>query len=342
MSLSALPYSTLPILDLHQLGGTSAQRDTFVQHLRLAAQQFGVFYIMGHGITTADIEKIFALSRQFFALPNAEKQAIGMIHSQHFRGYTASGHELTRGQPDWREQFDVWSERPALPNLTHFPSWSCLQGPNQWPTSLPTLRPTLLGWQALLTEIGTRLLHAIALALHQPMEIFNTMLYPDPVQHMKIIRYPGAFTPHQQGVGAHKDSGLLTLLLQDQQTGLQVETHNGWIDIPPVPGTLIVNMGEALELLSQGYLRAALHRVIRPPSEQDRLSMAFFLCPRLDVTLTPLTLPTHLIPDARGPENDPENPLFYQVGTNLLKGRLRSHPDVAQRYYPDLSLFRTT
>lgn len=139
-----------------------------------------------------------------------------------------------------------------------------------------------------------------------------------------------------RGVGAHKDSELLTLLLQDSQAGLQVRTPGGWIDVTPRPGTLVVNIGELLELASNGYLRATLHRVITPPASVERISAAFFLGARLDATVPLLELPAELAAQAHGPESDPDNPLLRNVGQNYLKGRLRSHPDVARRHYADL------
>ena len=103
-----------------------------------------------------------------------------------------------------------------------------------------------------------------------------------------------------------------------------------------VPGTFVVNIGELLELASDGYLRATLHRVTTPPAGTERVSVAFFLGARLDATVPLLQLPAPLAGQARGPESDPHNPLFRNVGQNYLKGRLRSHPDVARRHHADL------
>ncbi len=95
----------------------------------------------------------------------------------------------------------------------------------------------------------------------------------------------------------------------------------------------MVNIGELLELASNGYLKATLHRVVSPPPGVSRLSCAFFMAARLDATVPLLSLSPELAAQAQGPESDPTNPLFYQVGENVLKGRLRSHPDVAARHY---------
>jgi len=328
----------LPLLDLARFDAGPEERAAFLAELRSAARDTGFFYLTGHGIPDQQVRQVIDESRHFFALPEDDKRAIEMVHSPHFRGYTAAGRELTRGRPDWREQLDLGAERPALNPPPEAPAWRRLQGPNQWPLALPSLRPALIGWQDAVTGVAIRLLRAFAAALEQPEHIFDDAFAKAPIQHLKIIRYPGLAEPaaNEQGVGAHKDSGFLTLLLQDEQAGLEVETDDGWIGVPPLPGSFVVNIGESLELASNGYLRATVHRVSSPPAGRDRLSVAFFLGPRLDATVPLLPLPEHLAAEAPGPATDPANPLFYEVGWNMLKGRLRSHPDVAERHYADL------
>jgi isopenicillin N synthase-like dioxygenase len=270
-------------------------------------------------------------------LPEAEKQAIAMLNSPHFRGYNRAASELTRGRPDWREQIDIGAERAALLLGPDSPPWARLQGPNQWPAALPRLRPVVLHWQAAATALLVRLLSYLALALGQAEDAFEPLHRGDPHVLVKLIRYPGReATAGDQGVGAHKDSSLLSLLLQDHVGGLQVQRGEGWIDAVPVTGTFVVNIGELLELASNGYLRATLHRVVTPSAGRERFSVAFFMGARLDATVPVLDLPAELAEQSRGPERDPANPLLRDVGYNYLKGRLRSHPDVAQRHHPDL------
>lgn len=325
----------LPVLDLSRLDGPD--RGAFLRDLRDAARRVGFFYLVGHGVPPALEGELWRQARAFFALPEREKLAVEMIYSPHFRGYTRAGREITRGRPDWREQFDLHAEREALSWHEGEPAWRRLQGPNQWPAALPNLRPVLLEWQAALTNVAIRLLSAFAEALEQPAGILDPITQDRPNQAMKIVRYPGRATGEDdQGVGSHKDSGLLTLLLQDQVGGLQVQGADGWIDATPLPGAFVVNIGELLELASNGYLKATVHRVVSPPADRDRLSVAFFLGARLDAEVPLLALPPHLAAEAEGPTADPLNPLFRQVGENYLKGRLRSHPDVAARHYSDL------
>ncbi|WP_321836968.1 isopenicillin N synthase family dioxygenase [Pseudomonas kulmbachensis] len=327
----------LPTLDLSLLDGTAAQRQGFLEDLRHAARDVGFFYLTGHGIDSELLQQVQDHARRFFALPDRDKTAVGMINSPHFRGYNRAASEITRGKPDLREQFDLGAEREVLPTTDNSPYWARLQGPNQWPQALPTLKPLLLDWQQAMTAMSLRLLRAFAQALALGPEAFDQLYGDKPNEHIKLMRYPGqASDESNQGVGAHKDSGFLSFLLQDQQAGLQVEIEEGrWIDALPRANTLVVNIGELLELATNGYLRATVHRVLSPAKGSERLSIAFFLGAQLDAVVPLYPLPAALLREARGPVSDPANPLFRDVGWNYLKGRLRSHPDVAQRYYAD-------
>ncbi len=329
--------TALPVLDISRLNAGSAERQAFLDDLRRTAHEIGFFYIGGHGINPGLISEMLALARRFFDLPADDKLAIEMINSPHFRGYTRVGMEVTRGQRDWREQIDIGAERAALPPDDSRPAYTRLQGPNQWPAALPQLRETVLRYQAEVIALAIRLIKAFALALGQPEDVFEQIYTPAPHQLMKIIRYPGRDTTESdQGVGAHKDSGILTVLLQDVQSGLEVEHDGAWIGAPPIPGTFVVNIGEVLELASDGYLRGTLHRVVTPPAGTDRISVPFFFAARLDATVPLLDLPPALEAGRRRLTRDPMNPLFRNVGQNHLKSRLRSHPDVAQKYHADL------
>lgn len=334
--------ATLPVLDLARYT-SSAERDAFLADLRHAARDIGFFYLINHGVDDALQNAVQREARRFFALTEAQKEQVAMIHSPHFRGYNRAASEITRGQPDWREQFDIGAERPALLLSDSDPRWRRLQGPNLWPEALPTLKPALLEWQRAMTSMALRLLRAFAEALQLPADAFDALYGSKPNEHIKLIRYPGQHvTQSAQGVGAHKDSGFLSFLLQDEQKGLQVEVApDRWIDAAPRAGSFVVNIGELLELATNGYLRATVHRVVSPPADRERLSIAFFLGAQLEANVPLYTLPPHLAEEARGPESDPLNPLLRDVGWNYLKGRLRSHPDVAERYYRDVLRSRT-
>jgi isopenicillin N synthase-like dioxygenase len=313
MTLAAAQSASLPLLDLRHLDASGRERADFLDDLRRAARDIGFFYLVGHGVEARENAAILDLARAFFALPEAWKLAVEMVHSPHFRGYARAGAEITRGGRDWREQFDINSEREALWRSGD-PAWMRLQGPNQWPPTPPQLRAALLGWQSALTKVAVRLLRAFAESLGQSPDVFEPACKGGPNQHVKIIRYPG-------GDPASRDPA--------SQDGV-------WIGVEPRQDAFVVNIGELLELASNGYLRATIHRVVAPPPGAERFSAAFFLGAAYESTIPFLDLPPALAAEAKGPASDPENPLFQHAGTNYLKGRLRSHPDVARRHYADL------
>ena len=330
--------TALPILDVSRLDAGAADQAAFLADLRAAARTVGFFYLTGHGVPEALNAAVLDQARALFALPEEQKLAIEMVNSPHFRGYNRAGFEHTRGRPDWREQIDIGAEEAPVAQGPDVPAYLRLKGPTQWPAALPDVTPVVLDWQERVTAVLVRLLRAFALALEQSPDAFAPIYDGSPHQLLKLIRYPGRVTDDaEQGVGAHKDSGLLSLILQDGHGGLQVETADGrWIDAAPRAGAFVVNIGELLELASDGYLKATVHRVISPPSGSERYSAAFFLGARLDATVPALQLPLHLAAEALGFARDPQNPLFHQVGQNTLKSRLRSHPDVAARHHADL------
>lgn len=328
---------TLPVLDLALLELPDADQSPYLAELRTTARDVGFFYLINHGINPQLLQNVQSITQAFFSLPDEEKQRVSMIHSPHFRGYNRAGVEYTREQRDQREQFDIGAERVALALQAGDPAWKRLQGPNLWPEALPQLRPVIHAWQQAMTGIALRLLRAFAKSLSLPPDAFDALYGTHPNEHVKLIRYPGqASDASQQGVGAHKDSGFLTFLLQDEQPGLQVEvTPGNWVDALPKPGAFVVNIGELLEIATNGYLRATVHRVLSPPAHKERVSIAFFLGAQLDAEVPLYQLPPQLAAEARGPTSDPTNPLLREVGWNYLKGRLRSHRDVAARYYAD-------
>ncbi|ETA01549.1 hypothetical protein CcI156_12905 [Frankia sp. CcI156] len=260
--------AALPVLDLREFdpGTDPAVRSRFLERLRETCHDVGFFYLVGHGIGDTLFREVEEVTRAFFALPEADRMAIAMTRSPHFRGYTPLGGELTNGRADRREEIDLGEAT------------------------------------------------------------------------IKAIHYPpsGPGCDHQ-GVGTHRDFGLLTFVLQDAVGGLQVERDGCFFDVPHLPGALVVNLGEMLQLATHGYLKATVHRVISPPAGVRRFSVIYFFNPRLDATLTPIDLPAELAAQATGGHSaDPDNPILATYGENILKVRLRAHADVAQLHHADL------
>ena len=329
-------YTQLPIIDLSAADRGPQARALLHAQLHSAAHDVGFFQLVGHGISPAETDALLRATHAFFRLPEADRLALDNVNSPHFRGYTRTGDERTAGARDWRDQLDIGAERPVRAPADGEPGYWWLQGPNQWPAALPELRVAALAWIDRLSSVAERLLHELLASIGAPADFYDPVFGAHAHPHLKLVRYPGtAGDGADQGVGAHKDYGFLTLLLQDGVGGLQVQREDGrFHDVPPLEGAFVVNLGELLEVATNGYLVATNHRVVSPEGATERFSVPFFYNPRLDARIAPLPFPHASA--APGITDDPANPLFAEYGYNELKGKLRAHPLVAERHHANL------
>ncbi len=332
---------SLPVLDIGPfLAGPSVPgANALVRSLRETLHGPGFCYLVGHGVDPGLEAAVMDVARQFFARPEADRLAIVNTNTPHFRGYTRLGMEHTNGISDWRDQIDIGPEHEPVDPGPDGPAWLRVRGPNQWPPSVPTMQPIVTTWMDQMASIGAAVLRAIALGLGQPADFFEGSTDPDPEVLVKIIRYPAPDpgSPTGQGVGLHHDSGLLSFIMQDDVGGLQVQLGGDLVDAAPMAGALVLNIGEMLQIATDGYLRATKHRVISPPVGRERISVAYFFNPRMEATFEPVPLPADLASEAPGGQNTkPGDPIFSNYGDNWLKFRVRSHPDVAAIHHPDL------
>jgi isopenicillin N synthase-like dioxygenase len=335
----------LPVLDVapFRADESSAAAAAFVTDLGRAVHDIGFFYVVGHGVPDTLADDLEAVARRFFALPEGDRLAIENVRSAQFRGYTRFGHEHTNGRIDLRDQIDIGRELPARTPGPDDPAWLRLRGPNLWPAALPELRPLATAWMEHLERLGHTLLRALAVAVELPAATFEPTVSPPEVL-LKVIRYltpvdapPTGPDGTGQGVGAHRDTGFVSFVRQDHVGGLQVERDGRLIDVAPLPGALVVNIGEMFQLVTRGYYKATVHRVVSPPPGVERISLAFFFNPQLEATLAPVDLPPQLAALAPGGDSDdPGNPILANYGDNSLKVRLRAHPDVAAVHHADL------
>ncbi|GJE92850.1 clavaminate synthase-like protein [Phanerochaete sordida] len=344
----ATDFSSIPVLDFSQ-SQDAATKPAFLLALRHALTHVGFFYLAHHSVPPELVAAAAAFCPEFFALPDAEKERVRMAHSPHFFGYSRLGAELTKGAVDQREQFDFgtstgprWAEGD--------PDWMRLWGPSQWPEEhlLPGFRDTFVRYAAALQALSGALLALAAEALGLPRDAFARFFETDGNQdRLKVVKYPvPADDASRQGVGPHYDGGFLTLLLQaSPHRGLQVQNFAGeWIDAPPMPGTFVVNIGKALETITQGVAIATSHRVLSPEKgSTPRYSIPFFQMIRRDriIGQEVLELPPEIlkIKESRGQlGSDSVNYAEYHevpAGMVALVSRIKSHPDVAQQHYPE-------
>jgi isopenicillin N synthase-like dioxygenase len=148
---------------------------------------------------------------------------------------------------------------------------------------------------AALTGLGHRLMAGLALSLDLEESYFADRCTGEPLTLFRIFNYPPPADPSLWGVGEHTDYGLLTILLQDDAGGLEVKSRSRWVSAPPVPGSLVCNIGDMLDRMTGGMFRSTPHRV-RNPAPRDRLSFPFFFDPNFFAHVRPIGLTDQDLP----------------------------------------------
>lgn len=345
----------IPTIDLSKADDPST-RGQLIHDLRHALLDVGFLYLSNHGIEDSVIQQVIGILPSLFTLPDEIKDSAALAQSPHFLGYSKFGSETTAKAQDHREQFEFANELGDRYGEGHgLPLYTRLQGPNQWPVTdePPRLREVVQAYIAALQDLAERFLEVVTEALELPAGTLSN--FTGPQDRLKLVHYrptaDATVDAQSQGVGPHKDSsGWITLLLQASDPsikGLQVLSKDGlWLDAPPVPGTLVVNMGQAFEVATNGVCKATSHRVLLPPGDYDRYSVPFFQGVRPDLTKNDLkVLWEHF--DSRY-WNTRESEEGQQVDSPFLRGhydtfgeaqlrtKIRSHRDVGERHYADV------
>ncbi|MFB9475479.1 isopenicillin N synthase family dioxygenase [Nonomuraea salmonea] len=322
--------SDLPIIDVSPLvsggpgkeagnvAGNEAGKEAVAEAIGAACRDSGFFYIRGHGVPAELIDRLDAAARRFFALPDEVKQEIAMERGgRAWRGFFPVGGELTSGRPDLKEGVYFGAEEPPGPRPLH--------GPNLFPAQVPELRAAVLDYLGRMTEVGQAVMAGVALSLGLDEGYFRTGYTADPTILFRIFHYPPGPPDDADtwGVGEHTDYGLLTLLLQDANGGLQVHTRSGWVEAPPLEGTFVCNIGDMLDKLTGGRYRSTPHRV-RNRSGNERLSFPFFFDPGWDSEVPPL-------PYAPGRRWDGQVDFTGTYGEYLLAKVSKVFPELFER-----------
>jgi isopenicillin N synthase-like dioxygenase len=267
-----------PVLCCTRLRGQPDDQRAFARELAAACREPGFCYLANHTVDVALCAALLAKARDFFALPARDKAALHIERSPHFRGWSEM-----RNERDWREQLHFGSETPALASG---PAWRQLAGPNLWPETLGAVwRATVLGFMDAIADLGAQMLAALAQGLGLHPDRFAPAVGSSPYRLLKLICYHPQPAPDAalRGVAPHCDWSWITLLLQDDAGGLQVQRPDGaWVEVAPVPGTLVLNVGELVEIVTGGQLRATPHRVVHRSVAAPRIAAPYFVNPALD------------------------------------------------------------
>ncbi len=290
--------ANIPVLDLGSyLEGQRGARERLASELDAACSGVGFYYLVNHGIPPDYFDMIFAEARRFHALSEATRLKIRQ--GQHYVGYVAPGGQRINNSSG---SFDNRANRPDLVHSYHvnldFPADHpkvqagrryYVQQP--WPEDLPGFRENVMTYFRAVFALGQKLRPVYATALGAAPDYFAPS-FVDALSYLRLSHYPpiAERAANQFGLGAHTDTGFLTLLPQSSVPGLEIQMPDGqWAPPTPMPGAFIVNAGQTLRRWSNDRFRATPHRALSPLGNVDRYAAPMFFSPSYDAIVVCIT-----------------------------------------------------
>ena len=258
----------LPVIDV-----TNLSRAAIRASIDTACSDWGFFQIIGHGIEEHLIANLRQQMRLFFAQPLTSKREIVRTADNPWGFFDR---ELTRHAPDWKQIYD------------YGPAAGAAIKP-QWPAALPDFRAAIEAFYAACDALSLDLLRVISTNLGMSARSLDSYFRPTHTSFLRLNYYPRCPTPMGLlGVNSHTDAGALTLLLQDEQPGLEVLHDGTWALVEPRPDALVVNIGDIVQVWSNDRYKAALHRGL-VDAAAERFSAPFFFNPTYSTEYAPLS-----------------------------------------------------
>ncbi|XP_059669781.1 probable 2-oxoglutarate-dependent dioxygenase SLC1 [Cornus florida] len=270
-SFKAKPYQSqlnlkLPIIDFAELQGPN--RSQVLKSLANACEQYGFFQLVNHGVSSDVTSNMIDVSRRFFELPYEEREKYMSADMRSPVRYGTSFNQTKDGVFCWRDFLKLMCH-PLSDVLPH------------WPSSPIDLRKLAVNYVKETKFLFLKLMEAILESLGLTNMENKTQNEDDILEefedgsHLMVINcYPTCPEPNLTlGIPPHSDYGFLTLLLQDEVEGLQIQFKEKWVTIEPMPNSFVVNVGDHLEIFSNGRYKSVLHRVL-VNSLKSRISVA--------------------------------------------------------------------
>ncbi|KXS11966.1 Clavaminate synthase-like protein [Gonapodya prolifera JEL478] len=351
-------FKVIPILDLALLDGTPDDKSKFIDQFRDVLMSCGFFYVKNTGLPDDLQSRMYDVIKKTFALPREEKLKFAIERSPCFKGWNELGREVTYGKNDMRETLSVsYNNRARNENE---PLWFNCIGPWNVPTDdqVPEFRATSLEYLSAVHAVALKLLHAVAETLELPPPYFVDLWGVNddsrPAHGFQFNHYPSIDVSESPewaenlGDAAHQDDDIITILAQDMIGGLQVQNFDGeWIDVKPIQGTMVCNVGSFLEAITGGRYIATSHRVKLNTSGVSRYSWPYFLHARITSPRWLEPLADDILPEkVRNEKPDVKNRYeAMEFNRKVCKTigeyrfyikQMKSYPEAKAIHYPDV------
>jgi len=286
--------SKIPVIDYGPyFAGDPGALAALATEVRHACEHVGFFYALNHGVDQPVIDRAFAASRRFHALPPDTKLALKLNRNN--IGYlpinasvqgASTVHKATR--PNQNESFFVSHDRAAdHPDVL---ADRVLRGRNQWPDGVLGLREDMMAYFHALGSMCDRMLPPFAVALGMPADYFAPFFANEAHANLRFLHYPPQDPDEENlfGQAPHTDNSFMTALARTDVPGLAVRLPSGeWFPPPVIPWTFLINLGNIMRRWSNDRFLSTPHGVINE-SETDRYSIAYFHSPNPDAVIAPL------------------------------------------------------
>ncbi|XP_047339306.1 codeine O-demethylase-like [Impatiens glandulifera] len=279
---TSAPTATIPVIDLSLFYSSSSSSSTSpaesneLDKLRSALTSWGCFQLTGHGMSKEFLEKVRGITKGFFANPEEEKKKSGR------QAGSAEGYGTDRVVSD--NQILDWCDRLSL---RIFPEDQ--RKLNLWPNHPENFSETLEEYGKNIKSIATLLFTAMAKSLNLETDSFSEKFSGRSILQARLILYPPCPRPDQVfGLKAHSDRSGVTILLQDREVeGLQVRKDDEWFTVPIIPDALFVNLGDQMQIMSNGIFKSPMHRVVTN-NYREKISVALFNEPEPEKEIGPV------------------------------------------------------
>ncbi|XP_062108609.1 protein SRG1 [Humulus lupulus] len=277
VATAASSSSNIPIIDFHKLSnGTKDEVLSELLQLSTACDEWGFFQVINHGIDQSLVEQIEKVSKGFFMLPLAEKQEYAMAPGT-IQGYGQAFVFSEDQKLDWCNMFALGVEPKFI------------RSPKLWPKNPAKFSDTVDLYSKEVRKLCQSLLKYIAMTLGLKKDIFNEM-FGAAVQAIRMNYYPPCSRPDLVlGLSPHSDGSALTVLQESKgsSVGLQIFKDNKWVSVQPISNALVVNIGDTIEVLTNGRYKSVEHRAVTH-KQKDRLSIVTFYAPSYEIEIGPL------------------------------------------------------
>ncbi len=305
-----MPLLDVPIIDVAPFRSADpVARAAVARQVEAACRDIGFLVLTGHGISHVLMKRVDDTSRAFFHQPVAAKEALRRPKDDQVRGYSGVGNEglsysLGKKTPgDLKESFSIGPIDPPDDPYYNGPAAGPHFAPNLWPP-IPDFRDSWSEYFLAMESLAADLMAMFALGLGLDEHYFADKIDRH-ISMFRVLNYPSQAEPPEEGqqrAGAHSDYGSLTIVrIEDRPGGLQVFNKAGaWVDVPFVPHSFVVNIGDLMAQWTNDRWVSTLHRVVNPPralaADSERQSLVFFHQPNYDAMVSPL--PTCIEPGA--------------------------------------------